>query len=175
MEGKIKYRDIIRYEKVKALIDKEHTLEEIKESIKEQSHGVISITIDEEPPIKYRTISEACCQTGIPISKLIRFKNNANVIHPIRVNIKEKLYTIRYEGFDDKDDENKDPKKIGRSITLLVNGKDLVTYNSITKASKEIGISDSLIRYYYNKAHGKSPKQMKSNGNTYKFCLNDNS
>ena len=27
---------------------------------------------------------------------------------------------------------------MGRSITLLVNGKDLVAYNSITEASKEI-------------------------------------
>ena len=175
MEGKIKYRDILGYEKVKTLIDKGDTLEEIKESIKCQSYGIISKSIDEEPPINFKTISEASYQTGIPISKLIRFENKANVIHPIRVNIKGKLYTIRYEGFDDKNNENKEPKKLGRSIKLLVNGKDLVTYNSITEASKEIDISDSLIKYYYNKAHGKNPKQMKSNGNTYKFCLNDNS
>ena len=159
MEGIIKYRDILGYERVAALIDGSHTLEDIKESIKGQSYGVISIAIDEGPSISYRTISEASYQTGIPIIKLIRFKNKANVVNPIRVNIKGKLYTIRYEGFDDKDNENKDPKKIGRSITLLVNGKDLVTYNSITEASKEIDISDSLIRYYYNKAHGKNPNK----------------
>ena len=134
MDGMIKYRDILGYERVAALIDKGHTLEEIIESIKGQSHGVISI--DEEPPINFKTISEASYQTGIPISKLIRFKNKANVIHPIRVNIKGKLYMIRYEGFDDKVNENKEPMKLGRSMTLLVNGKDLVTYNSITEESK---------------------------------------
>ena len=39
MEGKIQYRDILGYEKIKALIDKGHTLEEIKQSIKGQSYG----------------------------------------------------------------------------------------------------------------------------------------
>ena len=128
MDGIIKYRDILGYERVAALIDGGHTLEDIKESIKGQSYGVISIAIDEGPSISYRTISEASYQTGLPVSKLARYKNKANVVDPIKINNGGKLYAIRYEGFEDKDDEIKEPKKLSRSITLLINEKDLVTY-----------------------------------------------
>ena len=169
----IKFRELLGYERVKALIDKGYTFEEVKESIKGNSYGAISIAIDEGAPINYKSIAEASYQTGIPTSKLARYKNKANVVHPIRVNNEGKLDTIRYEGFEDKDSENKSSKKLGKSITLLVNGKDLVTYKTITEASKEIGISHDLIRYYRNKAYGNNPKQMKSNGNTYKICLCD--
>ena len=173
MEGKIKYRDILGYERVAALIDEGHTLEDIKESIKGQSYGVISVAIDEGPSISYRTISEATYQTGLPVSKLARYKNKANVVHPIKINNGGKLYTIRYEGFEDKDDEIKEPKKLGRSTMLLINEKDLVTYRSSSEASRETGISHDLIRYYHDKAYGKNPKQIKSNGNTYKICIDD--
>ena len=173
MDGMIKYRDLLGYERVAALIDKGHTLEEIKESIKGQNYGVISIAINEGPSISYRTIAEASYQTELPISKLARYKNKANVVHPIKINNGGKLYTIRYEGFDDKDDEIKEPKKLGRSITLLINEKDLVTYRSLREASSETGISHDLIRYYHNKTYGKNPKQIKSNGNTYKICIDD--
>ena len=171
MEGKIKYRDILGYERVAALIDEGNTLEDIKESIKGQSYGVISIAIDEGLPISFWTISEASYQTGLPISKLARYKNKTNVVHLIKANDGGKLYTIRYEGFEDKDDEIKEPKKLSRSMMLLINGKDLVTYRSLTEASRETGISHDLMRYYRNKAYGKNPKQIKSNGNTYKICI----
>ena len=134
---------------------------------------MISIAIDEGLPISYRTISEASYQTGLPISKLARYKNKGNVVHPIKVNDGGKLYTIRYEGFEDKDDEIKEPEKLGRLITLLINEKDLVTYRSLSEASRETGISHDLMRYYRNKAYGKNPKQIKSNGDTYKIYIDN--
>ena len=144
-DNEIKFRDLLGYEKITELLDKGHTLGEIEERIKSQKQHVMTITIDEGIPVGYNTLSEASYRTGISINRLIRYKNKANIVHPIIVNNKGKTYTIKFNGFDDKDNEDKRPKRLGRSITLLINGKDLVTYRTITEASKETGISDDKI------------------------------
>ena len=174
-DNEIRFRDLLGYEKITALLNKGHTLGEIEEKIKSKKQHVIIISIDEDEPIGYNTLSEASYRTGISINRLIRYKNKANIVHPISFNNKGKMCTIRFDGFEDRDNEDKRPKRFGRSITLLISGKDLVTYRTITEASKENGISDGLIRYYRNKAYGNSSKEIEYNGNTYKICLDDNS
>ena len=170
----IKMRDILGYNTIIIVMDKGYSLEEIKEMIKDTNGGTISISIDGNDPIIYESMARASSETGIPTDSLAQYKNKADVIHPITRLRNGKIYVIRFEGFKDKNVEDTRPKKLGKSITLLVNGSDLITYRTLTEASEEIGTSLKLLRYHHYKSQGNgNPKTFKSNGNTYQFCICD--
>ena len=167
----INMRDIIGYNKIIAAMDKGYTLSNIKE-IMDKSGGTISISIDGSDYITCESMARASEGTGIPTSTLAQHKNKANVEHPI-IRLKDgKIYVIRFEGFKAINVEKTRSKKLGRPITLLVNGVDLVTYRTLSKAAKEVGTSIRSLTYHYNKSQGNdNPKTFSSNGNTYQFCI----
>ena len=164
-------KDIMGYNKVKKAIDEGHTLSDIMATIKDKSGGTISISIDGNEYITYENMAEASEGTGIPTSTLAQHKNKANVEHSVIRLRGGKIYVIRFEGYKDINVKDTRPKKLGKSLTLLVNGDYLKTYGTLSEAASEIGTSLRSLTYHYNKSQGNdNPKTFKSNGNTYQFC-----
>ena len=134
----------------------------------------VTLSLVGENPITYETIPKHSKATGIPIVTLYRCKNKANVEHPVTFNRNGNAYTVSFEGFKDKVKPPSDrPKRLGKPITFSINGGKPITYESINKASKAIGISPQLLRYlYYYKSHGMESLSFNSNGNYY--CIYSN-
>ena len=63
-------------------------------------------------------------------------------MHPVTFNKDGDVYTLSFEGFVDKVCIPSDrPKRFGKPITLYVDGIKSITYETMTKAAKELGIS----------------------------------
>ena len=94
-------------------------------------------------------------------------------MHPVTFNKNGDVYTLSFEGFVDKVCIPSDrPKRLGKPITLYVDGIKPITYETMTKAAKELGISVQTLRYHCCKSNGKNSATFYSNGNCYRIYPN---
>ena len=65
-------RDFVEFLKVKEVIDKGHSLENLKNMFGGSNGKLITISLNGGDPITYESITKASKETGIPIKKLYR-------------------------------------------------------------------------------------------------------
>ena len=124
-------------------------MENLKNMFGFNNGKLITISLNGGDPITYESITKASKETGIPIKELYRCKGKANLVRPVTFSKDGDVYTLSFEYFVDKVCIPSDrPKRLGKPITLYVDGIKPITYETMTKAAKELGISVQTLRYH---------------------------